>query len=231
MEEFIDSRNSEIWELLSKNYKFKIENSQNEEYSCFTKNSEAIIYVVPNKISKDSFTHELLHIYLKYKEFYLGSSIKNFIRGDETLQFLLSENLLEHIGNCLDHLKMFEIYIDLGFEKKEFLYDFELFKCSKDELNRITKHFEYFGNVNPNAIDFYIGKLIAILCDPNEENDYTKELLEFKELDFELYEIVNNLVAETKKFDIEKNDFLNSYRDISSTFYHNLKNWTIIKLN
>ena len=100
MNEFIDYRNIDIWKLLSENYNIQIEQSKNDEYSCFTLNSDATIYVDLNNISPDSFTHELLHIYLKYKEFYLGSSIKNFIRQDEILSILLSEKLLEHIGNC-----------------------------------------------------------------------------------------------------------------------------------
>ena len=231
MKEFIDYRNIELWNILSENYNIKIENSKNDEYSCFTKNSSAIIYVVPTNISRDSFMHELLHIYLKYKEFYLGSSIKNFIRKDRVLSILLSEELLEHIGNCLDHIKMFKIYTDLGFEKNEFLLDFETFKCNKEELNNLKMQFSFFGKINPNAIDFFIGKLIAMLCDPNKNNNYYDELLEFETLDSELYKIVYKLVDNAKGFDIEKNDFLNSYRDISSVFYENLKKWTIKKLN
>ena len=231
MNELIDYRNFELWKILSSNYDIKIENSTNNEYSCFTKNSNAIIYIVPDNISADSFTHELLHVYLKYKEFYLGSSIKNFVKHDTVLSILLSDALLEHIGNCLDHLKMFKIYSDLGFDKKEFLLDFEIHKCTKTELNSLQNNFRYFGKINPNAVDFYIGKLIAMLCDPNTENNYIKELIEFKNLDIELYEIVHKLVSDTKNFDIEKNDLLNSYRDISSDFYEELNNWTTNKLN
>jgi hypothetical protein len=230
MENFIDHRNEKIWNLLSKHYNIQIANSFNNEYGCFSKNSDAIIYVTPNNISKDSFTHELLHIYLNYKEFYLGNSIKILINQDKILSKLLSENLLEHIGNCLDHIKMFEIYINLKFDKKEFLLDYETFKCNEEDLNYLRQNFKYLGKINLYSIDFFIGKLVSILCDPNTNNNYSNELLEFRKLDLELYEIVNNLIQKTLNFDIDKKDIFNSYRDISFEFYENLKNWVTMKL-
>ena len=80
------------------------------------------------------------------------------------------------------------------------------------------------------SIDFFIGKLVSILCDPNTNNNYSNELLEFRKLDLELYEIVNNLIQKTLNFDIDKKDIFNSYRDISFEFYENLKNWVTMKL-
>jgi hypothetical protein len=44
MENFIDHRNEKIWNLLSKHYNIQIANSFNNEYGCFSKNSDAIIY-------------------------------------------------------------------------------------------------------------------------------------------------------------------------------------------
>ena len=117
MKEFIDERNVELWNQLNEDYNIEVEPSFNNEYSCFTQNDKAVIYVDFQNISKDSFTHELLHIYLKHKEFYLGSSLKLTLQQSNILRKYLSENLLEHIGNCLDHLKMFKIYNDLGFDK------------------------------------------------------------------------------------------------------------------
>jgi hypothetical protein len=139
---------------------------------------------------------------------------------------MLSEKLLEHIGNCLDHTKTFQIYCDLGFKEEEFQIDFETFKCNKEDLNNLKMHFNLLGNNNATVIDSYIGKLISMLCDPNKNNVYFKELYEFETLDSELYKIIHKLVNDTKNFDIEKNNFLYSYRDISIDFYENLKKWS-----
>ena len=126
---------------------------------------------------------------------------------------------------------MFKKYSDMGFEKTKFITDFKIFKCSNEELENLRNHFKYFGKINPNGIDFFIGKLVAMLCDPNSENNYSRQLAEFEAQNTELYKIVYDLVENTKQFDIAKNDFLNSYRDISSEFYEKLKNWITRHLN
>jgi len=225
MKEFIDERNIVLWNQLNEKFNIEIESSFNNEYSCFTQNEKAIIYVDYQNISKDSFTHELLHIYLKFKEFYLGSSLKLAIYQSNILTKYLSDNLLEHIRNCLDHLKMFKMYKELGFDENLFLLDYNEYKCNSFELGELKANFRIKKNINPLAIDFYIGKLIAMLCDPNENHNYITQLSEFKKLDIGLYTIVEKLVNETKEFDIETNDIFISYRDISTAFYSRLVKW------
>lgn len=223
--QFIDERNSDLWNLLNKNFSIKIEPSNNREYSCFTKNSDAILFVDQNNICKESFSHELLHIYLKYKEFYLGSSLTLTLAQSRILNRLISIDLTEHIGNCLDHLKMFEIYKDLGFRPEKFLSDYSDYKCTDIELNQLTKNYRNGKRINTTTVDFYIGKLIAMLCDPNLENNYEKPLIKFKKLDSKLYFAVEKLVGDTKAFNLDNDDLFVSYRDISNDFYLNLISW------
>lgn len=223
--QFIDERNSELWNSLSSNFKISIEPSNNKEYSCFTQNNDAILYVDENNICKDSFTHELLHIYLKDKEFFLGSSLKLAIAQSRILSRLFSEALIEHIGNCLDHLKMFEIYKDLGFRQDKFLLDFYDYKCTDIEISDLRRNYKIGNKINTIAVDFYVGKLVAILCDPNVENDYQQPLTIFKKLDTKLYSIVEKLIEDTKAYDLNNDDIFVSYRDISNDFYSNLISW------
>jgi|SRR5690554_320219 len=223
--QFIDKRNSELWNSLNSKFNIRIQQSENREYSCFTKNNDAIIFVDENNICKDSFTHELLHIHLKDKEFFLGSSLKLTIAQSRILSRMFSEALIEHIGNCLDHLKMFEIYKDLGFTQEKFLLDFYDYKCTEFEINDLNRNYKIGNKINTNAVDFYIGKLVAILCDPNIENDYQKPLTIFKKLDTKLYSIVEKLIEDTKEYNLNNEDIFVSYRDISNDFYSNLVTW------
>ena len=223
--QFIDERNSELWNSLNSKFNIRIQQSENREYSCFTQNNDAIIFVDENNICKDSFTHELLHIHLKYKEFFLGSSLKLTIAQSRILSRMFSEAFIEHIGNCLDHLKMFEIYKDLGFTQEKFLLDFYDYKCTEFEINDLNRNYKIGNKINTNAVDFYIGKLVAILCDPNIENDYQKPLTIFKKLDTKLYSIVEKLIEDTKEYNLNNEDIFVSYRDISNDFYSNLVTW------
>jgi hypothetical protein len=225
MNEFIDHRNSDLWNMLNDKFEITIEKSLNQEYSCYTINNTAIIRVDYNNVSVDSFTHELLHIYLKNKEFYLGASIKLTLKQSKILQRLLTDDLLEHIGNSLDHLKMFEIYKSMDCRKEEFLLDYNMYKFSEQDSVVLKKQYRLRNKINPVCVDFYIGKLIALLCDPNDSNDYTEALKEFEKQDPDLYKTVNNLVEETRNYDIDSNDIFNSYRDIANNFYSRLIKW------
>jgi hypothetical protein len=227
--QFIDERNSDLWNLLNTKFNIKIEQSPNGEYACFTEKDNAIIYVDQNNISIDSFSHELLHIYLKHKEFYLGSSLKRRINQSKILNRLCSDNLIEHISNCLDHLKMFKIYKELGFKSDKFLLDYYEHKCTNIELTSLKRNYKISNRINTNAVHCYIGKLVAVLCDPNPENSYQNVLIAFQKLDEKLYFAIEKLIEETKAFDIDNNDILVLYGYISNNFYSNLVSW--IKTN
>jgi|SRR5690554_109589 len=227
--QFIDERNSDLWNLLSASFNIQIQPANNGVYACFTKEKDAILYFNQSDICIDSFSHELLHIYLKHKEFYLGSSIKRKIPQSKILNRLFSENLLEHIGNCLDHLKMFEFYTELGFNNEKFLLDYDEHKCSRNELIDIKRNYKIGKRINTNTVDFYIGKLVAILCDPNSNHNYVEALSTLKKLDPKLYFAVETLIEQSKSYNIDNDDFLVSYRDISDDFYVNLISW--IRLN
>lgn len=223
--QFIDERNSELWNSLNSKFNITIERSKNTEFSCFTQNNDVILSVDENNICKDSFTHELLHIHLKDKEFFLGSSLKLTIAQSRILSRMFSESLIDHIGNCLDHLKMFELYKDMGFRQEKFLVDFYDYKCTEFEINDLSRNYKIGNKINTNAVGFYIGKLVAILCDPNIENDYQKPLIIFKKLDTKLYSIVEKLIEDTKAYNLNNEDIFVSYRDISKDFYSNLITW------
>jgi hypothetical protein len=227
--QFIDERNSELLNSLNSKFSIKIEQSKSREYSCFTQNSEAIIYIDENNICKDSFTHELLHIYLKDKEFFLGASLKLTIAQSRILSRIFSEKLIEHLGNCLDHLKMFEIYKGLGFSQEKFILDYFEYKCTESDIKFLSRNYKIGNKINNNTVDFYIGKLVAIFCDLNIENDYQKHLTILEKLDTKLYSIVEKLIEETKAYNLNNENIFISYRDIANDFYSNLITW--IKIN
>src|SRR5690606_16920024 len=98
----------------------------------------------------------------RQKELYFGSSLENLIRGNEILNRILSDNLIEHFGNCIDHIKMLPIYLELGFDKKKFINDYDINKCTKAEIKQLKENFRCGRSYYGKAVDFYIGKYIAV---------------------------------------------------------------------
>jgi hypothetical protein len=226
MKGLIDFRNENLWKSLNKNYNIKIEDSPNEEYSCYSENNDITFYIVNKNLCKDSFTHEMLHAYLRMNDCFIGAGLKNTIWQSKILTAIMSNNLLEHIGNCLDHVKMLPKYLDMGFERKKFILDYDTRKCSSEELTLLKQNYRQGKKVNPNAVDLYIGKLIGILVDPNDSFDYTKELKNLEKLDPLLYAINTRMINFWSEIKIENRQVIDDdYHSVLFEYYDNLKKW------
>jgi hypothetical protein len=228
LSQLIDSRNRNLWDDISAKYTVQLTASTNNEYSCYTQNQTAIIYV-PKRLCVDSFTHELLHIYLRMKDIYITSALIRLIASNERVKKISSSELIEHIGNCLCHIKMLPVYIGLGFDKQHFLEDFYTHKCSDAELASIKNNFKTLWMYNSKAIDLFIGKFIAMKADPNSSNDYSSYLNELMKIDKELYVVLDNLYNDWLTIDIEKEDIMHNYCDVAMKFYQELNAWATDK--
>jgi len=203
----VDSRNKDLWDLINKEYTCSIEYiTDTQEYGCFTKNNTAILYVPKSSINPDSFTHELLHIYIRMKQVFIGSSLKSNITSNPRLNKFYSLPLIEHIGNCLDHIKMLPLYLAMGYKRELFIQDYNLTKCSNEEIQNLQNYFQFGPSYNGSAIDLFIGKIFAIRACPNNEIDYRSKLIALKKINSALFEINQNLIDDWIQLDIDVND-------------------------
>jgi hypothetical protein len=177
----IDSRNIELWTALSKVREISIKREKQNIYSAYSIDNKTTIYVPIDGNDPASFTHELLHVFLRTKKVYIGAGLQISIKESKVLSKIFSDNLIEHIGNCLDHIKMFPLFVNLGYEPDKFLSDYSENKLTNNEILCIKKHFftRFFKKVlyNKTAIDFYIGKYFAAISCPNTTFDYTSQLI------------------------------------------------------
>lgn len=63
----IDDRNFELWNSLRIDHDIEIRKENRSDYLAFSKSGKTIISVPYDNIDSASFTHELLHIYLRSK--------------------------------------------------------------------------------------------------------------------------------------------------------------------
>lgn len=226
MKELIDSRNENLWNSINEKFNVTFEDSINGEYACYSQNNDIIFYINQSNLSKDSFTHEMLHVYMRMNDCYIGAGLENTIKGSRILSSILSANLIEHMGNCLDHIKMLPIYIELGFEKEKFIMDYFEYKCTQEEIQMFKKFYQTNKKINLNAVDPYIGRLISILADPNDKFDYKNDLSELKKIDTLLFQIIENFINHWKLIKIEnRKPFEDDYHSVLFKFYENIKIW------
>jgi hypothetical protein len=222
-----DSRNIKLWSRLSSQYEIDVRIKKCKDYQLFLKGKNAIIDVPSDNINSASFTHELLHIYLASKGVYISGGLKYSIKENKKMSKIISEKLIDHIGNCLEHIKMLPEFLNLGYDKSEFISDYSVNKLTFDEINKLKNNFKasflFMTIYKSCCIDFYIGKYFAVSSCPNNNYDYQKQLIELKSIDKELFDILETFLTNWKKYDY--NDNLLSYSSFLSVFLHDLNIW------
>ena len=222
----LDARNQNLWNQINEKYTVNFADSSNNEYGCFVQNKNVTFYIDQNNLCKDSFTHEMLHVYLRLKECYIGSSLEMNIRSSNILSRCISMPLIEHMGNCLDHIKMLPLYLELQFDKKKFILDYDVYKCSASEVASLKKYYKQGKTINLQAVDAYIGRLVSIFADANDTFDYSKPLLQLKTIDPLLYQIIEKLFKHWKEIKLEDRAiFEDDYHTVSFNFKENMKKW------
>jgi hypothetical protein len=230
MSKYIDERNQDLWERINVTHTVEIQIDQaTDHYRVYTKGNKSIIYVPGNDLSPSSFTHELLHIYLRTKGIFIGGGLVGFVRENLVLQKIFSEPLLEHIGNCLDHIKVFPLYLEMGYEREKFIFDYFEPKLTRIETDNIKNNFFfhpptgafYIGYI----IDLYIGKFFAAKTCKNPSFDYSGYLGELFLLDSALFQILGSFTTAWDGYDINNHDPLNSYHLILFDFVDKMEEW------
>jgi hypothetical protein len=223
---FLDNRNLELWNRLNSRYKILLALSPDKTYSSFVKGETATIFVPLDDYCADSFTHELLHIYLHSKEVFIGAHIKLIVRSNHILSQIINEDLGDHISNCLEHEKMFPIYLQLGYDKKKLISDFYLPKCNPDEIKLFGPNLRPGSSIRNALTNVYIGRFFAVKACPNRSFDYSSCIVAFKQADHRLFKILEEFWDAWVRYDIENMDAIhNSYYLICDALTTCLEDW------
>ena len=136
----------------------------------------------------------------------IGNKFNTLIAGSKILKRVFSAKLLEHIGNCVDHIKMFPMYEDMGFDPEKFLTDYHTFKLQPSELSDLKKYYREQGQYNTAAVDLFIGKFMSVFADFNMDFDYETQLKQLRQIDPVLYDLLDKFLIEWEDFNVELED-------------------------
>lgn len=220
----VDDRNSKLWREINNSLRFDVVFGEFTSYRAYCKGNNAIIYVPINNLCVDSFTHELLHLYLQKEGLPISGGFKMSIITSQYCKHILTPELIEHVGNCLEHIVFYPLYIKMGCNPKIFISDYEELKCTNQELGLIKKGFTKTGLIKNLSIDAYIGKFFAIAACNNNQHNYSDILKEMEAIDSRLYGILNNFMLEWKNYDI--NNKIPDYSFYIYNFVQELEDWS-----
>lgn len=197
LEKYINSQNRHIWEELKPYYNFVLTYDPLE--SSWASKSEDItaeIITPTREIDYDAFTHELLHIYLDFLGLSKYPDFVYSIQGANSFGILVVESsLISALYNFCSHKKMYPYFKQMGFSEYRFVNARIFFNDA--DLNFIKNGFLSRGKQSK-YIDQFIGHALSMMNDIVEEDKAhcAKYLLKLKEVDEELYKIVEDFDQE-----------------------------------
>ena len=193
IQNYINSQNQKIWDELKPNYIFElIYNPLEYSYASKTEGNLASIITPTSQIDIDSFTHELLHVYMDYLGLSPYPDLIYSIQGINSMGIMVLESdLIAHLYNFCSHKKMFPLYREMGFSEYRFVESRISF--SGNDLNYIKNGFMSNGK-QAEYIHQFIGHTLALMNNVVEEDEEKcrKYLYELKQINSELYKIIED---------------------------------------
>lgn len=223
LEPLFDDRNKDLWEELNEQYNIQVKVNSEPGYLTDFKDDVITIFVDEKDINPASFTHELLHIFLKSKGVLVARDLRDSIKNNENLSHFFSTSLQEQIGNTLEHQKMIGLYRERGFEDHKFVNDYEVKIMDTQQLDTLLTNYRIEGSYKRDIVDKYIGKFFSMKASNNRNYDYSPYYQRLNSLDGSLFQILDKFWKEWLEYDIE--DPKEEYRGILASFLKDLDRW------
>lgn len=226
----LEYRNIKLYNELLQTQQIDTVLQQRNDYATYTIGNTAIIYVATDNLRATYYTHELLHIFLRTKKVFLGSSIISYLESKPKLNRIVSDDFREQVPNMLDHVKMLPLFLELGYDRKEFIQDYDTDKFTWLDLGYILAIFRkswfWKKRYTATGVDQYIGRYFAARTCPDPSGDYTSQLNRLKKLDAELFEILETFFTAWENYDYDNPDsYERSYHRFSLPFVDSLDAW------
>ncbi|GGW99926.1 hypothetical protein [Salegentibacter mishustinae] len=225
----IDDRNRSIWEEVDKNLNIEFDSSFEPNYGINTTEDSITIYIDEKNINSAPFTHELLHAYLRSKDLNVAKDLNLIIDNydNEDLNIIFNKELVDHIGNCLEHIIILPLFINLGFKNHEFLTDHNQKKSSNQKIELIENNFKINGIYTYEGIEHYVANYIAIKSCNNKLHNYEKFHRRLIKIDKSLYRILSEFWNDWETYDISDPD--DNYEEILDLFINDMQDWVKTK--
>ena len=223
LEKLLDKRNIYLWNTLNEKFNIVLLESSEPNYINIVVGKTVKIYIDKGNIDPSSFTHELLHIYLSSKGLKIVDDFYNKIDSHPKMPIIFSDELKNHIGNCLAHVLMLPIFLKMGYENSDFISDYQVKKMNSDLMTYLKKEYFKAGSYSGKVVDFYIGKFFAMKACNNKSHNYSKYYNIMGKLDSKMHRLLNEFWDDWQTFDIENPD--DNYDEIFDYLIDDLDSW------
>ena len=217
---YLDNANRPLWEELSTLFNISIEYSKEKCYGNYLKRDDCTICVLKDEEPDPaSFSHELLHLYLPSKQIRIGCAIENMFKEQYPHCLIFDTALYDHISNCLNHIKMFPLFLQMGYPAEKFLQDYHDHKLTNLEVCEIKCKYKsglFKVKYNIQGVNLFIGKFFAAKADVNPSNNYDNPLMKLKQIDPQLFSALDDFWNSWVEYEVDL------HREVWENDYHQL---------
>lgn len=211
IERQIDDKNKHLWDEISGQYDIEVISWKRGEYAAEVQGNRVTLFVSDINVNPALFTHELLHLKLRLNNVLFAIFIYKVCENQLALAniFNLQNALL--IGNLLDHVFMYNEYIEMGYTEENFAFDYGTDKFTEDEEKMLS---EGFSNriIKSDIAGYYITKYVALRTLKESGKDYTHAFNALSAIDSQLYQISKKMMDELMVLS------LNGYKSVSEQY-------------
>lgn len=222
VEEQLDEQNKQLLTEIRNKMSVKFEIFNKPYFENFSINDNVTVYVNPKIFKNSSVAHELLHAWFRGLGLMGSNMIYLSARGNPKFSLVFDKRLCDHIGNCMDHYKIYPKFLEMGYASEDFLSS----KGMQCDISSIRKlRVQSNGVYSTKHLNNYIGYLISIYAD-HLRNDYSQHLAQMQNIDPELFNIVTELWQVWKNIDITNPDPITRMDfEAINDFIMNMENW------
>ena len=164
---YLDKRNEDLWREMNAHFTIILKESPENNYITNYSPKGITIFVDPTDMNPAPFTHELLHLYLKHRQIRILDDFTENTATDSELLYLLSQSVVNHISNCLEHYKMVPLFLGRDFELQFFTKDFHTKLMDEQTANKIAKDYLKNGIHDGKAVQTFIKKFFSMKSSAN----------------------------------------------------------------
>lgn len=223
----ISKKNQELWKRLDSECDILVLSGDEPNFRLSYGDFGYTIYVDEDNLLDASFTHELLHIDIKERGILFSKYLTDSIGDDSDLNYLFSKDLEDHITNCLEHSKLVDEFVEMGYNRNLYLTNYNSKHLSKNHLINIKETYKKEGYYEREFVDAFIGHLFAGLFDVNPKHNYKSEYRILKSIDKVLFELIVAFKNDWDTYDFNNPE--DDYEEIIDLFIDDLKGWVLNK--
>ncbi|MFR0679007.1 hypothetical protein [Dysgonomonas mossii] len=116
-EEQLDEQNKRLLSEIRNKISVKFEVFNKPYFENYSINDSVIIYVNPKIFKNSSVAHELLHAWFRGLGLHGSNMIYLSAREKPKFSVVFDKKLCDHIGNCMDHYKIYPKFLEMGYGK------------------------------------------------------------------------------------------------------------------